>query len=469
VIDNLGGSKYMKRWLLVLFIPFFPALAILIPATAQASSAGPLTSGQPVNVVIATAGQQPQYTFAATANDHVTFQVTNFDLLNGGSDGYAYLYFYEPGSSTSYTDCGFSSNSYCDFVTPESGTWSVVVEPYSASTGSLTLTFANDVATRGLSSGEAVSTAISVQGQNAGYTFAATAGHHVTFQVTKFDLLNGGSDGFAYLYFYEPGSSSSYTVCSFSSNSYCDFVTPESGTWSVTLDPYSASTGSLTLTFANDVATQGLTSGKAVTTAIHFQGQNARYTFAATRGHHVTFQISKFHLLNSGSTGYAYLYFYEPGSSSYYNDCSFSSNSFCDFVTPESGRWSVSLDPYSASTGSLTLTFANDVATRSLIPGTAVRTTISVEGQNALYTFTAKRNWQAKFQVSKFHLLNSGSTGYAYMYFYEPGSSTYYTYCGFSSNSSCSFTTPEAGKWRAVLEPYSASVGSLDLKMTRRR
>jgi hypothetical protein len=287
----------MKRWLLVLFVSFFPALVILIPAGAQASSAVQLTSGQPVNVVIATSGQQPQYTFAATANHHVTFQVTNFDLLNGGSDGYAYLVFYEPGSSTSFTSCGFGSNSFCDFVTPESGKWSVTVEPYSASTGSLTLTFANDVATRSLTSGNAVSTAISFQGQNAGYTFAATRGHHVTFQISKFHLLNGGSTGYAYLYFYEPGSSSYYTDCGFGSNSYCDFVTPETGKWSVTLDPYSASTGSLTLTFANDVATRGLSSGKAVSTAISFQGQNARYTFAATRGHHVTFQISKFHLL----------------------------------------------------------------------------------------------------------------------------------------------------------------------------
>jgi predicted Rdx family selenoprotein len=458
----------MKRWLLVLFVIFFPGLAILIPAEAQASPAQ-LTSGQPVNVVIATSGQQPQYTFAATAGHHVTFQVSQFDLLNGGSDGYADLYFYEPGSSTLYTDCGFGGNSYCDFVTPVSGTWSVTVEPYSASTGSLTLTFANDVATRSLASGKAGTTAISVQGQNAGYTFAATRGHHVTFQITKFHLLNGGSDGYADLYFYEPGSSTSYTDCGFGSNSYCDFVTPETGTWSVTLEPYSASTGSLTLTFANDVGTRSLTSGKAVTTAISIQGQNAGYTFAARRGHHVTFQITKFHLLNGGSDGYADLEFYEPGSSSVYTDCSFSSNSYCDFVTPESGKWSVTLDPYSASTGRLMLTFANDVGTRSLTPGKTVKTAIRVEGQNASYTFIAKRNWHAKFQVSKFHLLNDGSTGSAYLYFYQPGSSTYYTYCGFSSNSSCSFTTPNAGKWRAVLEPYSASVGSLQVKMTRRR
>jgi hypothetical protein len=458
----------MRRWLFVWFVMFLPVLAVLVPGQAQAgvASGGQLTSGQPVDVVIATAGQQAQYTFAATAGAHVTFQVTAFDLTDDSSDGYVYLYFYEPGSSSSYTSCGFSSNSYCDFTPPQTGTWTVDVVPYSDSVGSLTLTFANDVATTALTSGVAVNTAISFQGQNAGYTFAATAGHHVTFQVTKFDFNDNGSGGYAYLYFYEPGSSSSYTSCGFSSNSYCDFIPPQSGTWSVTLDPYSASVGSLTLTFANDVATRALASGKTADTTIRFQGQNAGYTFSARAGHHVTFQVTRFHLTDDGSGGYAYLYFYEPGSSSAYTSCGFSSNTYCDFIPPQSGTWSVTLDPYSASVGSIDLTFANDVATKALTPGKTVRTTIRVQGQNAGYTFSGRAHKRVKFQVSKFHFTDNGSGGYVYLYFYEPGSSSAYTDCAFSSNGSCTFTTPVRGKWKALLEPYSASVGSLKLRMT---
>src|SRR5258708_36414953 len=61
-----------------------------------------------------------------------------------------------------------------------------------------------------------------------------------------------------------------------------DFTTPITGTWSVKLVPYASSVGSLTLTFARDVATQALTSGTPVATTIKFEGQHAGYTFAAT-------------------------------------------------------------------------------------------------------------------------------------------------------------------------------------------
>ena len=229
----------MKRWLLALVLVFVPALGVFIPASAQADTAdsGQLISGQPTVVTIATAGQQPQYTFAAQAGRHVTFQVTAFDFTDGSSAGSVNLYFYEPGSSGSYTSCYFANTGYCDFTPPETGTWSVTVDPSSASVGSLTLTFANDVATRALTAGTAVTTAIKFQGQNAGYTFAGKAHKRVLFQVAKFHFTVGASGGSVYLYFYEPGSSGSYTSCYIAANTSCTFKTPVGGRCRATLDP----------------------------------------------------------------------------------------------------------------------------------------------------------------------------------------------------------------------------------------
>jgi hypothetical protein len=79
--------------------------------------------------------------------------------------------------------------------------------------------------------------------------------------------------------------------------------------------------------------------------------------------------------------------------------------------------------------------------------------------------FTARKNRNVTFHVSKFHFTDNGSGGDAYLYFYEPGSSSYYTYCYFSANGTCPFTTPVGGTWTATLVPYSASVGSLVLKL----
>lgn len=100
-----------------------------------------LTSGKPVKATISKHGQQVKYTFAATANKNVTFNVTHFSFTNAGSAGEVFMYFYEPGSSSAYAQCnnGVVGNTTCSFKTPAGGTWKAELFPYQASTGSLTL------------------------------------------------------------------------------------------------------------------------------------------------------------------------------------------------------------------------------------------------------------------------------------------------------------------------------------------
>jgi hypothetical protein len=233
----------MKRWISVFCLLLIPAFGLLAPAGAQASTiaATKLTSGKPVKVTISKPGQTIKYTFAATANENVTFQVTKFDFPGNTVQ----LQFFEPGSSSYYTYCNFTANSYCNFSPPSgtSGTWSVEVIGINGATGSLTLTFANNVPTQELTSGKAVTTTISIEGQEAGYTFAATKNHKVTFQVTKFDFPGNTVQ----LQFFEPGSSSYYTYCNFIANGTCPFTTPVGGTWSIALIPINGATGSLTI------------------------------------------------------------------------------------------------------------------------------------------------------------------------------------------------------------------------------
>ncbi len=360
----------MRRWILFACLILISALGVLVPATAQASTVagGQLTSGQPVTPTISTPGQQFQYTFAATAGQHVTFQVTNFGVTDGGSDGTVYLMFYEPGVSPSsgnvYIYSAFSADTYHSFFTPAGGTWSVLLEPSGASVGSLTLTFADDVANTALTSTVPVKTTITIEGRFADYTFAATAGKHVTFQVSSFGFLDGGSDGSAWLLFYEPGvsynSGDHYTFCAFTADAYCGFNAPVGGTWSALLEPSGASVGSLTLTFAGDVANTALLYTDPVKTTIKVEGQYADYTFSTLADTIITFTVTQFSFTNGGSGGKVYLAFYEPGVSystgNAYTYCVFSANGSCTLVTPVGGIWSALLEPSGASVGNLTLT-----------------------------------------------------------------------------------------------------------------
>jgi hypothetical protein len=241
----------MKRWILASGLVLIPALGVLVPAGARASTmaAGQLTSGKPVKATISKPGQQVKYTFAAKADKNVTFNVTHFHFSQPGGPNEVFLDFYKPGSSSKYTQCndGVIGNTYCNFTTPVGGTWKVVLVPYEANVGSLTLTFANDVPTKALTPGKPVTTMIKFAGQQAGYTFAATKNKHVTFNVTHFHFSQPGGPNEVFLDFYKPRSSSSYTTCDVVGNTACPLKTPVGGTWSIALVPYEANVGSLTL------------------------------------------------------------------------------------------------------------------------------------------------------------------------------------------------------------------------------
>src|SRR5258708_8738458 len=103
---------------------------------------------------------------------------------------------------------------------------------------------------------------------------------YVNFQVTQFIFSNGTSGGLVDLYFYKPGSTSTYKSCAFSDNGYCDFTTPITGTWSVQLVPYASSVGSLTLTFTAHVATHAPTSRHPAPSQIDIDGQHTGHTVA---------------------------------------------------------------------------------------------------------------------------------------------------------------------------------------------
>ncbi len=207
-----------------------------------------LVSATPVTTTIKFQGQDAGYTFAGAANQHVTFQVTNFNFSDGASPGSFTLYFYKPHSTSAYASNDFFDNGYYDFTPPLTGTWTVELVPDGASVGTMTLTFANDVPTKALVSATPVTTTIKFQGQDAGYTFAATAGAKRKFAVTKFNFTDGTSSGSFTLYFYEPGNTSPYTSNDFFGNGSFVVTPPLSGTWTVQLVPDGASVGSMTLT-----------------------------------------------------------------------------------------------------------------------------------------------------------------------------------------------------------------------------
>src|SRR5689334_8911513 len=80
-----------------------------------------------------------------------------------------------------------------DYTEAETGTCIVLLNADSGLTGCLAFSCALDGPGVALAAGTAVTTTVKYKGQNAGYTFAATAGQHVTFDVTAANWADGKS------------------------------------------------------------------------------------------------------------------------------------------------------------------------------------------------------------------------------------------------------------------------------------
>jgi hypothetical protein len=101
-----------------------------------------------------------------------------------------------------------------------------------------------------LNSGVSVTRSVLVAGQDVKYTFAATSGQHVTFDVTAANWANGSGAGNAYLFFANPSGTRISTYCAMSTApTSCDFTPTVTGTWTVLLDPSGGATGKVTFKY----------------------------------------------------------------------------------------------------------------------------------------------------------------------------------------------------------------------------
>jgi hypothetical protein len=140
------------------------------------------------------------------------------------------------------------------------------------------------------------------------------------------------------------------------------YFTPTSqqaGLTTIVISPYDAgATGSFTLTYAKDVTGQ-LTTAKAKTGRLRYEGQHADYTFRAVTGHHVTVAITRPHVSPTGD--YLQMQVYDASGNPDANGVTFDTAATEIDFTPTSqqaGLTTIVISPYSAgATGSFTVRY----------------------------------------------------------------------------------------------------------------
>ena len=330
------------------------SLALKIQSVTDTAAA--LTIGGPTSTLTTTVpGQNGSWTFAGLAGQRVHFNFTDgsFGISSSAKvtvnkpDGTALL-----GPKICGRSCSFDTT-----ILPIDGIYTIALNPEDTHTGSLTAQL-TDVPETGAEAsitigGPAETITIAAAGQNGTWRFLGTAGQRVYFNFTG---GNFGTSARAKVTVTNPDGTTLLpaTNCGTTCN-YDTTALPADGTYTITLNPTDAHTGTLTAQLYQvpaDITAATSVNGPASTLSIGTPGQNGSWTFTGTAGQRVYFNFTGG---NFGTSARAKVTVTNPDGTTLLpaTNC----GTTCNYDTtalPADGTYTITLNPTDAHTGTLT-------------------------------------------------------------------------------------------------------------------
>ncbi|MFG3685498.1 RHS repeat-associated core domain-containing protein [Micromonospora sp. NPDC047740] len=423
-----------------------------VPADATAPTT---PGGDAVTVATTVPGQNAAVTFPGSTGQRVSVK------LSGGTYGTynAAVTLRKPGGGTVVSNGSCGSACFLDTtVLPTDGTYTLVVDPQSTSTGTITVQVYDvpaDATATASPGGAPVSVATTVPGQNSVVSFPGTAGQRVLVHLT------GGTYGTynASAIVRRPdGSNLTGSAYCGSSCIFDTTVLPVDGTYTILINPDTSYTGAVTAQ-VYDVpadATVDATPGGGPVTVATTVGQNGLISFPGTAGQRVSVQFSA----GTYGTYNASAVIRKPDGSNLLGSGYCGASCFFDTVTlPVDGTYTIVLNPDGVYRGQVTaqIHVVPPDATATASPGgAAVTVTTTVPGQNAAISFagTAGQRVSVQFSAGTYGTYNASAV------IRKPDGSnlTGSAYCG----ASCFFDTivlPVDGTYTVYLNPDTTYVG----------
>jgi hypothetical protein len=253
---------------------------------------GSLTSGNSLGVNITTPGQNANLTFAATAG-----QQLSVDLTGSTIQGMGVAVSRPDGTALVQPLIASTGETFIDSTTiPVTGTYTLLIDPFNSNTGSLTATvyLFNDQTGTITTDGSPVTVTISTPGQNAMLTFSGTTGNFISLDISG-ATYGSSVYGTASVRIIKPDGTNLVSTAFSTFGNFVDATQlPVTGTYTILINPGSADTGSVTLKLYSFTDVNGTVSigGASTTVTTTMPGQNAYITFSGTAGQVVSLHFS---------------------------------------------------------------------------------------------------------------------------------------------------------------------------------
>ncbi|MEV5951012.1 RHS repeat-associated core domain-containing protein [Streptomyces sp. NPDC051993] len=426
--------------------------------TLSNPAGGPLSlTGPSVAAQVNRPGQNGRWTLSAQAGQSLSvgFAVS---AISAGKSVDARLYGPDGAEVTgSYRLLSPNSTDSLDIdALPQSGTYTVVANPVDGATGTVTATGSLYADAGTLDpAGAAVDLKIDRAGQNGWARFTGSVGQRLSLGVTS-----TGFTSYVPVEVRDPAGNriDSFTVQTGSTTQWDGPQLTTSGTYTLAVSPNYAGTGSLSLVLSAPLTVGPLTTTAAATAVqIARTGQDAEATFSAQAGDNLSLGITSNTFPQSLSVSVI-----APSGKKVVDRAYIGSGNTDSFGlpgVPESGTYTVVVDPYQGATGALNLTLSADATAAPVLDGAQAAATVARPGQRLRVEFTAPAGGAVGFgvtdnslsQMAELRLVDaSGGTG------------TYVDWVGSGSPDASYLAGLTAGaKYSLVLTPSSAGTGGL--------
>jgi hypothetical protein len=430
--------------------------------SVPADQTGTLTMGGGNQVLsFTTPGQNASLTFAGTLGQKVTLAVSPVSLTNVNG---ATITIRKPDNTLLSTLAVTNSGTLVEPITlPATGTYTVLVDPTAQAAGSITLSLYLSPAdlSGSFTSGTPTTLNLATIGQNASYTVSGTSGQYLALRFANDSIAN------TTVSVKTPTNTTliAATTVTTTGKFIDGVVLPATGTYTVSINPQSVSTGSVDATayvYTNPTPyTATLGTPLTVTT---IPGQNAAITFTAPAAPN---KVSI--LLNSitdGTTGTSGITGTLTTGATTVTSFGFgNSDKFVEPMTLTAGAtYKLLLDPAGANTGSITTTIysvpADPITSGTL--GTTSPISVTTPGQGAKLTFTGTAGHLASFW---FDTVTIGNPIFnpTVVTLTSPTSTTVTTFNLYQHNTMIEpVTLPSTGTYTLSFNPNGANTGSFN-------
>ncbi len=437
---------------------------VSVRVAAEASGSLPIDGGA-LAVSLAN-GQNGRYAFNGVLGQKLGLGASS--LVTSPSGSYIKIDVYSPLGAL-LLNCagtnGTNTPASCNLPPlPQSGSYTVVVDPQRTNSANLSLSLSSDL-TGALTVDSATPTVFSTArpGQNGRYTFAGLAGVRYGLAITG--VTFPGSSTAVKVFAPNGTQVASGTVAAGGTSAIDIDALPATGTYTVLVDPYQDGTGQLSLAITRNTTGTISIDGAPVMPSL-LGAQNGRYAFSGAAGQ--TLGLGLTSLSTTPAGGALSLKVLAPN-----GDALASAGPLTTAASwpiprlPATGSYVLVVDPQGSSAASATLTLSSDInGTLTVDAATPTSFSSTRPGQNGRYQFTGVAG--ANYVVQPSALTITG--GPTMFILYGPDGAVLGSTSGSDIAQPPAITlnnAPASGAYTIVITPYRGNTGSVGLRVTQ--